>query len=108
MHSSNKFVKKPWGYERIIVNDLYIMKELFIKAGEEISLQYHREKHETMYISKGRGIIFHGLEWHNYKVGEFYVIPPYLIHKIKARTNTIIIESSTTELNDVVRMDRRE
>jgi mannose-6-phosphate isomerase len=106
--SSTKVVDKPWGYERIIINDSYVMKELFIKAGEEISLQYHEEKHETMYISKGHGIILHDLQWSGYEEGEFYIIPAGSTHKVKAEVDTIIIEASTIELDDIVRIDRRK
>ena len=106
--TSFKIIDKPWGHEKIIVNDSYVMKELFIEAGEEISLQYHRKKHETMYISEGYGQIFNELEWYAYIKGEFYIIPPGSIHKIKAKVDTTIIEASTTQLDDIVRMDRRE
>ena len=108
MHSLSRLVEKSWGHERIIVNGLYVMKELFIKAGQEISLQYHEEKHETMYVSLGYGTILHDLKWHEYEEGQFYEIPPGSIHKIKAQVDTIIIEASTTQLDDVVRLDRRK
>jgi mannose-6-phosphate isomerase len=44
-------VEKPWGYEKWLeVNDNYVVKEIFIKAGHSLSLQYHEQKKETMYV----------------------------------------------------------
>ena len=49
-----KIVDKPWGYEQIIVHtNSYVMKKIFIKAGHRLSKQFHVQKDETVYVSKG-------------------------------------------------------
>jgi mannose-6-phosphate isomerase len=48
-------VEKPWGWELIwAVADDYVGKVLFVKAGESLSLQFHREKDESWYVQSGR------------------------------------------------------
>ena len=48
-------VEKPWGYELIwAVAEAYVGKILFVKAGESLSLQFHREKDESWYVQSGR------------------------------------------------------
>ena len=48
-------VEKPWGYELIYAsNERYLGKVLFIRAGEQLSLQFHRRKDETIYVHAGR------------------------------------------------------
>ena len=48
-------VDKPWGYELIwALTDDYCGKILFVKAGESLSLQFHREKDESWLIHSGR------------------------------------------------------
>ena len=40
-----KKIIKPWGWEKLIeLNKYYCVKELFMKKGEECSLQYHKKK----------------------------------------------------------------
>ena len=49
-----RIVEKPWGHEIIIVQtDKYVMKKLFIKAGQRLSRQFHVEKDETVYVCQG-------------------------------------------------------
>ena len=41
-------VDKPWGYElRFVRTERYAGKLLFIRAGHQLSLQYHERKDET-------------------------------------------------------------
>ena len=48
-------VEKPWGYELIwALTDVYCGKVLFVKAGQSLSLQYHREKDESWLVQSGR------------------------------------------------------
>src|SRR5438045_544536 len=48
-------VEKPWGYELIWAHaDDYVGKVLFVKAGESLSLQFHREKDESWLVHSGR------------------------------------------------------
>ena len=48
-------VEKPWGYELIwALTDDYCGKVLFVKAGQSLSLQFHREKDESWLVQSGR------------------------------------------------------
>ena len=48
-------VEKPWGYELIWAETKdYVGKILHIKKGHQLSLQYHKVKEETMYLSSGK------------------------------------------------------
>src|SRR5206468_3176555 len=47
-------VPKPWGHELIWARtDRYVGKILHIKKGESLSLQYHRQKDETIMVLSG-------------------------------------------------------
>ncbi len=47
-------IDKPWGHEDwVYVGDEYVVKRLFMRAGHACSLQFHREKHETIYVVEG-------------------------------------------------------
>jgi|YNPBryBLVA2012_1023415.scaffolds.fasta_scaffold00013_49 mannose-6-phosphate isomerase len=102
-----KVVKKPWGEERwIAVTDRYVGKLLIIKKGHRLSKQYHRVKHETLYTDQGRYLLeFNGK---NYVMnpGDAVVVKPGSVHRMYAKFGDVrIIEVSTTELDDVVRLD---
>ena len=50
-----KRVEKPWGYELVFAaTERYCGKVIFVKAGEQLSLQFHRSKDETIYVQSGR------------------------------------------------------
>ena len=98
--------EKVWGTEYLLcVNDKYAMKRLEIKPSKKISLQYHENKHETWHIVDGYGYVLldkHGYEVH---VGDTVEIPAKTVHQIMAGIKGIvIIESSTPELDDIVRL----
>jgi mannose-6-phosphate isomerase len=110
---STRTVSKPWGHELIWAHtDRYVGKILHIKKGEALSLQYHRVKDETVMVLSGK------LEFHHYGDGEqpsvsvlaplqpFHVTPG-LRHRMVALEDTDVIEVSTPELDDVVRLDDR-
>jgi mannose-6-phosphate isomerase-like protein (cupin superfamily) len=100
-----EIVDKPWGKEYWIeVNEHYAMKKLVIEKEHGISLQYHEKKTETMYVVKGIGIITIGGKWVLATPGTHIHIEPGTIHKVDAIEDMEIIEASTTELNDVVRL----
>ena len=47
-------VDKPWGYElRWAVTDRYLGKLIHINTGEQLSLQYHVQKDESILIMSG-------------------------------------------------------
>lgn len=103
-------VEKPWGYEYIFAKTKkYVGKILFVKSGEELSLQFHRKKDESIFISKGHISIFVGDDTKNLreismKNGDSFHIPPNMLHKMIALKNTFIFEVSTPEIKDVVRL----
>ncbi len=104
-------IEKPWGYELIWAHtDTYVAKILFVKAGHSLSLQYHRQKEETMFIESGDCIIETGpdstqLTRHSFCHGGVFHIPPGRLHRIHATTDCRIFEVSTPHLSDVVRLE---
>jgi quercetin dioxygenase-like cupin family protein len=102
---------KPWGHELWFAHtDKYAGKIVFFKKGHKSSLQYHKLKHETIYLDAG--LMNLTLEDENYKLktqkfhaGESVIIPPGKKHRVEALQDSRIIEVSTPELDDVVRVD---
>lgn len=111
---SRKFVDKPWGGEDWLVkNEHYVAKHLYINPKEQISLQYHNEKHETMIVLEGMGQLLLGsvgakadtpCAWSTITVGDIIPIPPNTLHQIKAITGLKILEISTPQTEDLVRV----
>ena len=106
-------VPKPWGYEKIWAHTAqYVGKILHINAGESLSLQYHRIKDETIMVLTGRLQFVYfadGDEPHSKELvpGEPFHITPELRHRMIAIEDTDVIEVSTPELDDVVRLEDR-
>jgi mannose-6-phosphate isomerase len=106
-------VDKPWGYElRWATTDKYAGKVLHINKGEALSLQYHEHKEEHQYVIKGVVDIELGgpdgdLIMHRMKVGDTLHITAGTRHRLTAVEDTDIIEVSTPELDDVVRLEDR-
>ena len=105
-------VEKPWGYELIwALTDDYCGKILFVKAGESLSLQFHREKDESWLVHTGRAQLEIGApgdKTPNSEIvgpGAAFRIRPGTIHRVKALEDTTIVEVSTPQLEDVVRLD---
>ena len=99
-------IQKPWGTETWIAgNDVYAGKILCINKGKRLSLQYHKKKHETMYISKGSCKITRGYITDLAGPGECFEIKPGIVHRIEAINDTEIFEMSTSELDDIVRIE---
>ena len=111
-HREIRRVAKPWGYELIFAHtDRYVGKILHINEGESLSLQYHEMKEETLYVVEGelKLTIEHDGDRRELSLrkGEAFHIPPRLIHRMEAITDTDVAEVSTTELDDVVRLEDR-
>jgi mannose-6-phosphate isomerase len=105
-------VPKPWGYELIFAQtDRYVGKILHVNKGESLSLQYHEMKDETLYVVEGelRLTIEHEGDRRvlPLRKGEAFHIPPLLIHRMEAVEDTDVAEVSTTELEDVIRLEDR-
>jgi mannose-6-phosphate isomerase len=107
-------VEKPWGHELIwALTDEYCGKILFVKAGESLSLQFHREKDESWLIRSGRAELEMGAPGDKMPSSEIvgpgaaFRIRPGTVHRVKALEDTTIIEVSTPQLEDVVRLEDR-
>jgi mannose-6-phosphate isomerase len=103
-------VPKPWGHEIIWAkSDRYVGKILHINAGEELSVQYHNRKDETIYLLSGEmAYRVQGsddkLDDVRLNVGESFRNTPGTIHQMIAVTDCDVLEVSTPELDDVVRL----
>jgi len=106
-------VHKPWGHELIWAKtDRYVGKILHIRAGEALSLQYHRVKDETIMLLSGRMTLQFFEDGEELKTRELVPrepvhITPGMRHRMIAIEDTDVLEVSTTELDDVVRLDDR-
>ena len=107
-----KRVPKPWGYEIIWAHtDRYVGKVLHINAGHALSVQYHNRKDETVYLLKGEMKYWvklgDELEDVRLREGDAFRITPGTVHYMEAITDCDILEASTPELDDVVRLQDR-
>ena len=105
-------VPKPWGHESIWAHtDRYVGKILHIKAGHALSVQYHNAKDETVHLLTGELVyrvqMGEALEDMHLKAGESFRITPHTIHQMEAVTDCDVLEASTPELDDVVRLSDR-
>jgi mannose-6-phosphate isomerase-like protein (cupin superfamily) len=105
-------VFKPWGHELIYATtDRYCGKLLFVNTGEALSLQYHEEKDETIYVAFGCAEIEIGSADERSAAivgpGTGFRIRPGVVHRIRALEDTLLLEVSTPELDDVVRVEDR-
>jgi mannose-6-phosphate isomerase-like protein (cupin superfamily) len=105
-------VDKPWGYELVWARtDRYAGKILHVKAGHVLSLQFHHRKDETMHVLAGELILRtregEDLVARPFRAGESVHIPPTLVHQIEAVVDSDVLEASTAELDDLVRLQDR-
>ena len=105
-------VDKPWGYELVWARtDRYVGKVLHVKAGHVLSLQYHNRKDETMHVLSGALILRtregDELVARPFTAGESVHIPPLLVHQIEAVEDSDVLEASTADLDDLVRLEDR-
>lgn len=117
MHEPREFestiIDKPWGHELIWAKtSQYVGKILHVRAGEALSLQYHRVKDETIMVLSGRLVLeffSDGAPLSARELGphEPFHIVPGLRHRMVAVEDTEVLEVSTPELDDVVRLEDR-
>ena len=105
-------VDKPWGHERIWAHsERYVGKVLHIRAGQELSLQYHNKKDETVHLLSGELVyrvkLADALDDVHLKVGESFRITPGTVHQMLAVTDCDVLEVSTPETDDIVRISDR-
>jgi len=107
-------VQKPWGYEIIYaVTSKYVGKVLHVNKGESLSLQYHKTKDETIHVHSGKLRFLtaaqEGLPLQELILspGQSFHIKPGVVHRMIALEDTDILEVSTPELDDIVRLEDR-
>lgn len=107
-----KRIDKPWGYELIFAEtEFYIGKILYIQKGKRLSLQFHKQKDETIFLNKGKMILEVSsiinpevLDSKILNEGGAHRIIPGTIHRFHALENCEIFEVSTKEIDDIVRL----
>jgi mannose-6-phosphate isomerase len=108
---SPRKVDKPWGWELVWAEaEEYVGKLLFVRAGESLSLQYHELKDESWLVEDGRARLELGevggeLETLEVSRGDAFRFRPQTVHRITAIEDTLVIEVSTPQLTDVVRLE---
>lgn len=106
-------VEKPWGEEVWFAEtDRYVGKLLRIAAGQRLSVQFHQRKDETSYLLEGRLILSQGpsaeeLTQREVGPGGIWRNEPGLVHTIEALEDAVVIEVSSPEVGDVVRLADR-
>lgn len=108
-----RLVQKPWGHEEIFASTAqYVGKILFISAGEALSLQYHERKEETLRVLDGvlelqAGVSPEQLQSFVLGPGDVFHVHPRLLHRMIAIEDCRLLEVSTADLDDVVRLEDR-
>jgi mannose-6-phosphate isomerase-like protein (cupin superfamily) len=103
-------VEKPWGYELIWAEtERYVGKILHINAGQKLSRQYHNKKEETFMVDRGEMDLEIGkdadIKIIHMKERDTYHCLPKTIHRMVGKTDCDVIEVSTNDLDDVVRLE---
>jgi quercetin dioxygenase-like cupin family protein len=115
MAETKKRVDKPWGYEIWwALTERYVGKILHVNKGASLSLQYHNVKDETIMVQRGR-LLFETrppgetgeLRRIEMGPGDVFHIPPGTIHRMTGLEDCDLVEVSTPEVHDVVRLEDR-
>ena len=102
--------EKPWGYELLwAYTPKYAGKILFVKKGQRLSFQYHEQKDESMYMYSGKARLEISDENNapistTFSPGQTVRLAPFTRHRIEAIEDSLLLEVSTPELEDVVRL----
>jgi hypothetical protein len=128
-----KHVVKPWGWEKWLADGKpdfpYAYKMIHVRAPHKTSLQFHKYKQESNFLLKGSAVLYYAdapidaeryekggyskaeldqiianLKTHRFKEGEIVHVLPGHIHRIEALEDITLMETSTTELDDVFRL----
>ena len=115
-----KIVEKPWGREIWYADQsAYAGKVLEVKKGCRLSLQYHERKTETLYLLSGKVLLtlraiasdeipaaslVTPADQHVWLPGQTIHIPVRTIHRFEALEDSVLLEVSTPDLTDVVRL----
>jgi mannose-6-phosphate isomerase len=103
-------VDKPWGHELVWAEtSRYVGKILHIQAGHRLSRQYHRVKEETLRVQSGEMDLEIGhvgaVETRRMRVGDVFHVVPGTVHRMIGVTDVEVLEVSTPEIDDVVRLE---
>jgi len=103
-------VDKPWGHELIWAEtSKYVGKLIHITKGQKLSRQYHEVKEETLFVQNGVMLLEIGpasnVEVKRMEPGDVFHVVPGTIHRMIAETDVDVMEVSTPELMDVVRLE---
>ena len=105
-------VEKPWGYELIwALSEEYAGKLLSVNAGQQLSLQLHRQKDESWYLLEGVAELEFAAPGEKtttaevVRPGAAFRIRPGTVHRIRALEDVLMLEVSTPRLDDVVRLE---
>ncbi len=105
---------KPWGHEELfaLVEGKFCGKSLHVGEGHSLSLQYHEAKEEVISVQSGRlrcevGLSEDALDEFELGPGEAVHLRPGVRHRVTALEDSVLLEASTTELHDVVRLADR-
>ena len=106
-------IEKPWGKEELLEkNEKYMFKRLTMNEGHACSLQYHELKVETIYLLRGVLKVYMGdnvdsLEEIIMKPNDVITLDPNKIHRMEAIKDSVYLEASTPEIEDVIRLQDR-
>jgi len=106
-------IDKPWGYEIWYAwTEQYVGKIIHVKRGGRLSLQYHHQKDETSYVLRGRLLLTRGPSVDRLTIteigeGHAWRNRPGEIHSIEGLEDADVLEVSTPQLHDVVRLQDR-
>jgi len=101
-----RVVDKPWGREDwLAVGERIVMKRLVVEPGFRLSLQYHERKEEAWLVLAGRARVRVGALEGEIGAGDIVHVRPGTVHRIEALERLEIVEASTPELDDVVRVE---
>jgi mannose-6-phosphate isomerase len=115
MPETKKRVEKPWGYEIWWAQtERYVGKILHVNEGASLSLQYHNVKDETILVQRGR-LLFETrgkdeageLRKMEMGPGDVFRITPGTLHRMTGLEDCDLVEVSTPEIDDVVRLEDR-
>ena len=103
-----RIIPKPWGREVWYAHEeRYAGKIIEVNAGCALSLQKHERKQETMYLLSGRVLYHFNGQDYEMGAGECITIRPGDVHRVEALEDAVILEVSTPELDDVIRLEDR-
>jgi mannose-6-phosphate isomerase len=104
-------IEKPWGHElRWAITDRYLGKLIHVNEGHQLSLQYHVQKDETIFIASGLlDLVLEDdagrLHVHRMSPGMSARVRPGRRHRFIAVEDTELFEVSSPEIDDVVRLE---